>query len=523
MLEGEPRPINAAEKYFAIAAEKLEIMRFRLDSQMHKSVSQETWNPANAVWWMLQESAELLDAAYVSNKNVSQTKANVFETLSTVIRTSTETWNSTTIPREIKRLERVEKRLKAVNESEEHEETSDKEASYVVIDTLDKLVSAVVAAFEEALESIYPQVPNLTFTEKYNQTWVHLYRDRNQKWRAIQKLASSRSEAGTRIVELVQGLYRTRSPNVSDTTIPALSALGNVVADLVGALTATHATEWYKILNLPEQLLDQDGLYIWQNGPQITAAKLDEARSQATKNLAKSYFVKFDNLLTVSGKIVDLLEATINMIDAKVFWGKAAHAIPEATAILSTMEAALNVIADWNKFAVANHLTSATEENPFGDVNIVDYLLSLVGCMELGMDESGNCQNTDRSQCQLSGFKKWNNITGQYYGNNTDFDTICVPGPVESPTSIQHLFEDLPEEVVRTMVVHTRDIYILTAYCPSLSADACRLDERCELFDIENRQKCRPSSNFMNYLVEVTNLMQTPNAITLLVSSCVLG
>ena len=527
VLESEPRPIAATEEHFATAAEELEIMRFRLDSQMHKSVSQETWNASNTLWWMLQESAELLDAAYVSNKNVSQTKANVVKTLSTVFRKSRETWNPRTISRESKRLDGVEERLDAVKRSEGHEETGDEEASYVVIDTLDKLVSAVVAAFEEALERIYPQAPhypqspNLRFAEKYNQTWVRLCGDRNQKWRAIQELVSSRSEAGTHIVELVQGLYRTRSPNVSDTTVPTLSALGNVVADLVGALTATHATDWYKIRNLPEQLLNLDGLYIWQNGPQITAAKLDEARSQATENLAKSYFVKFDNLLTVSDKIVGLLEATINMIDAKVFWSKAAHAIPEATAILSIMEAALNVIADWNKFALANHLTSATEENPFGDVNIVDYLLSLVGCMELGMDESGNCRNTDRSQCQLSGIKNWNNTTGQYYGNNADFDKICVPE--ENPTSIKHLFEDLPEHVFQTMVVHTRDIYILTAYCPSLATVECRLDERCDLFDIEGRLKCRPSSNFMNYLVEVSHLMPTPNAIQYFVSLCMLG
>jgi len=495
VLEKGPEEKTVEDDFFQ-AAGVLEVMRFRLDSRSLLNASEITWNVSDAIWLDLQEMAQSLDIAYSLNEGVDETVARGSVRLLSALRTARDVWNPRQRSGNARSLASLETRLEAVKSQREFDVSESPSGRTVSVGSLDRLVSVVVDAFNRTLHEIYPDKLRPGFAEKYNQTWVQVHVARSQKWCAIMKITARESYLGSLIVALLRGLYSAHSPMASASMVPYLRDLNVTVDDLVGVTVATHSDR-YRISNLPRALRNKS-LRVWQMGPQITAATLNAARIAAVRDLEDSVYVDLETFVPASDKVTRLLEALISMIDAKASRDANGESLPEETAIVLTMEAALNLITAWNNFALANDLENSVSDDPFGHPSITDFTLSLVGCLTLGSNADGHCHNMDRSGCQIRGLREWDKTTGMY--SLSSYHTFCAPE--QNAGSLVHLFDDVPSSVISMLVEQITDLYFISAYCPFLAPDACRSDERCDLFVIEDHLGCRPSSNFINYVVE---------------------
>jgi len=486
---------------FLQAAGVLEVMRFRLDSRSLSDASGRTWNVSNVIWLELQETAQSLDFAYTHDEGVNETIGRSSVTLLSSLHRAREIWDPPQRSANAQVLNSVEDRLEAVRSEKDYDMSESSSSRIVSVGNLDRLVSVVVDAFNRTLQEIYPTKLRLRFAEKYDQTWVQLHIARSQKWSAIMKVSASESYAGAQIVFLLRGLYRVHSSKASYSTVPYLRDLMDIVNDLVGSITATHSNR-YTISNLPDAL-DSPSLQNFQKGPQITTSVIDGARIAALRDVMDSPYIDLEAFVPASDQVNRLLEAVTSMIDAKTS-RENGMSLPEETAILLTMEAALNVITAWNNFALANNLENSVTEDPFGHPSITDFTLSLVGCLTLGSNADGRCHNTDRSSCVRTGLRRWDGKTGMY--SLSANDTICAPDPDENGDTFAHLFEDVPSTSAAALIGWIIDLYFITAYCPYLEPENCKADERCDLFVIEDHLGCRPSSNFINYVLEANQI-----------------
>lgn len=485
---------KSIEKELKIAAAALEIMRFRLDSRMDFETAESTWEDSDAIWTIFQKTTQSLDAwtepGTVSNGSENGHAAQLLSALERARRA----FSSKADSEKATTLASLEKRLVVFESKKEPSEPPK-----ISRPTLDGLVFVVVESFTQSLQKFEPEPLDPDFASKYQQTWVRLYIERNLKWIAIRDVIRSESALGENVVQLIRRLYNTQAPS-DGSVIPNLSPLKELVDQMTGIIIATHSDR-YKVENLPRSL-KSPGIQIWEEGPKITVSVLDTVQKQTTKNLETSRYAGYEGFLSVSDEVLLLLESMVILIDAKSAYLKKSSGIPEETAILLILEAAMNMITDWNNFTSINNTDVSNKiDNPFGHPDVMDYVLSLVGCGTLARKE-GKCQALDITSCVETGLYDFDNTKGVFLEN---YIKICAPDTTAE--IFQHLFADVPLNSLQRLKNFTTDLYLVSAYCPNLNVESCKADGRCDLYYTNHEIVCRPASNFINFVIEVSHLL----------------